>query len=295
MRRPSPDGRLFRCDRSRLPNSRWEPRRTARVEQERMRHSSFVPILLRALAALVLAVVIAAPTRAQSPSHSEPPSLKSPNPALLYLTWHAPWGQPGATQQMSFQGSDTTRVDTLFLAFDPGAKAPGFIGLSSVLYFWPAAGDTLGSFWHFERDGENPMSCQVSFDVTGYESMSPWKSTGMGLPRYKHDRMGGMLPFIYAVPAGTGTQLESGKIYVIGRVLISHKRAQLPGHRQATRMEWGDAEFGRTSELMAQGRGGSTSVVSWNSPSGKACEGMGKTRGAVTLPDSTRGWKGMAR
>jgi hypothetical protein len=252
-----------------------------------MRPSSLVPLVLGSFIATTAAVVPLAP-RAIAGSVT----LPSSRPALMYLTWHAPWGQPGATQQLSFTKTDSTRVDTLFLSFDPGANAPGFIGLSAVLYFWPAPGDTLGSFWHFERDGDNSMSCQVSFDVTGYEAMSPWKNAGMGLPRYDHTRKRGRLPFVYAVPAGTGTQLEAHKVYCLGRVLISHRRSNLSGYRQPMCIEWGDGEFGLTTEVMAEGTAeGASNVVTWNSPNGAACEGMGKTRGAAALPDSVRGWK----
>src|SRR3989442_11230866 len=60
----------------------------------------------------------------------------------IYLTWHAPFGQPGATDTLSAPAG-TTRADTLWLSFDSGKSSPTFIGFNGTLIFHPAQGDTL--------------------------------------------------------------------------------------------------------------------------------------------------------
>ena len=199
---------------------------------------------------------------------------------LAYLSWGAPWGQPGAREHVRVSG-DSTRVDTLYLSFDPGSDAPKFVGLTALLYFWPQSGDTLGAFWHFERTAENPMACRIDFDVAPYEAMSPFTSSGMGMPRYDHSKGSGRLSFIYAVPANNGVALKAGTIYCLARVFLSHRRASLSGHAQPLCIQWGEADFSVDSELSTHARGAGSPYVTWNSPDGKAC-------GAVTRADSTR-------
>lgn len=246
---------------------------------------------MKRLGLTALLLVLAASASLSAPGTAPSPTARAEGEPRLYLTAHAPWGQPGAKSSLRLEGADSTRTDTLYLSFDPGKIAPEFIGLSASLYFWTQQGDTLGSFWHFERDGANSMSCRIEFEVHPHQAMSPFKTAGMGLPRYDRTPRYGKLSFMYAVPAGTGVQLEAGKVYSAARVLISHRRAHLAGYRQPICIEWGDAELGLTTELMAYGNPDRSSVVAWSPADTSRCEDLGETRGATTLPDSLRGWK----
>ena len=229
--------------------------------------------------ALVACTLIAALAAATTPARADEPKV--------YLTWGAPYGQPGARDQVQVT-NDSTRVDTLYLSFDPNDFAPAFVGLTAGLYFSAQAGDSLGPFWSFARDGVNPGSLRVDFDVTPYQAISPWKSTGMGFPKYERLAGGGRLTFIYAVPSDAGVPLQAGKVYALGRVYISHRRATLAGHTQPTCIEWRDADFSLSPETSAQTKGAGKSTTAWNSPDGKACAGRGVQSSAAPA-DSASG------
>lgn len=209
------------------------------------------------LIALAALVTTAAPAWAKDP--------------LVYLSWGAPWGQPGARTNLTVTG-DTTRVDTLYLSFDPGDNAPAFVGFTAWLKFHPPAGDTLGAFWHFGRTESNPMALRIEFDVAPYGKMSPWGGAGMGMPSYEHTSQDGTLRFVYAVPANLGVELKGGSIYSPARIYISHRRAHLSGHDRPLCIEWGQTEFAVSPNLSADVIGGGSPMATWNSPDGKVCE-----------------------
>jgi hypothetical protein len=207
---------------------------------------------------------------------------------LVYLSWGAPWGQPGARGDLRAT-RDTTRVDTLYLSFDPGDVAPSFVAITVWLKFRPPAGDTLGAFWHFERTEANPMSLRIEVDVTPYGSMSPWSGAGMGMPTYQHTAEEGTLMFVFAVPANRGMPLKAGTLYSPARVLIGHNRSHLGGHDAPLCIEWSRVEFAMTPTLSVEQVGGGSRVASWNSPGGKVCEPF---RIAAPAPaDTSRGAK----
>ncbi|MBI1796088.1 MAG: hypothetical protein HYR74_03440 [Candidatus Eisenbacteria bacterium] len=240
------------------------------------------------LSVLVVLVIVGAGSAAAAPIRVE--GSASP---LIYLSWGAPYGRPGAHGNQRV-GRDSTRTDTLYMSFDPVDDAGGFVGLTAVLYLWPQVGDSLGAFWHFERDQENPLSCRFDFDVAPYEAISAWKASGVGFPKYEHTTNGGRLSVIYAVPSTEQKKLKGGSIYCLARVFISHRRARLGGHTRPMCIEWGDANFAVTPMNDVNVRDGAGNPrVSWNSPGGQVCEGFGKSRGAAALPDTSRGWKGV--
>src|SRR5262249_39798583 len=142
------------------------------------------------------------------------------DPPQIYLTWHAPWGYPGATDTLS-AGCDTTATDTLWMSADVGKASPTFLAFMGVLLFHPALGDTLSAWWYDDGGKQKPMHLKLEMDPDpGLGYPQPYRTNGGGggfWARVKDDmrlRMG------YATPFDKAVAIER-KTYVLARILVN--------------------------------------------------------------------------
>src|SRR5262245_47285481 len=111
-------------------------------------------------------------------------TLRPPPEARLYLTWHAPFGQPGATDQLTAACGDTTAKDTLYMCFDPGTDADHFQSFTATVYFWATAGDTLDPHWSF-GEGRDFKRLQVQFAPDSVAGAEPaWPTSAFAAAGY---------------------------------------------------------------------------------------------------------------
>jgi hypothetical protein len=197
-----------------------------------------------------------------------PGSARAGDPTL-YLSWHAPHGMPRASDRLTTRCDDTTRVDTLWLSFDPGEDAAKFYGMFARLRFHPAEGDTLGPFWHFKTGAANQKNLAIEFAGEDFPLAPGWVAQGMGAPSYEFNASVGTLDLIYAVREADAAPIQGGKRYAFSRVLFKHRRAGLAGCMAPTCIEWalGRLGNGQVDRHVTAG----PRFVTWNG-SGRVCD-----------------------
>jgi hypothetical protein len=189
----------------------------------------------------------------------------------LFLSWRQPYGMPGASDTLTIVPGDTSRTDTLFLSFDPGRDAPKFFAMYGRLYFHPQMGDTLGTYWHWERGWYNQGNMRMEFDNDGtFPCLQPFVAYGMGAPLYEFAPGVGRLDLIYAVRAEDAAPVAAGTRYCFARVLFRQKKSMLPGSTQPICLEWaeGRLSFGGADVVTTNGE---HRWVTVNSPNGALC------------------------
>lgn len=194
----------------------------------------------------------------------------------LYLTWHAPFGMPGASDTLSMASGDTTATDTLYFSFDPGHHDSTFVALSATLTMRSAEGDTLSPYWRTLKQGEvriGPRNPRVEFNDTGqWPYPSPWTFQGVGQSAYECGRLTARLRLIYAIGVTQGAPVDSSRLYVVARALFRHPKAGIPGAMQPLCLEWTVSKFAYSNfEPEEETNAGSHRWVSLNSPGGKVC------------------------
>jgi hypothetical protein len=194
----------------------------------------------------------------------------------LYLSWHAPFGYPGACDTLSMASGDTTHVDTLYFSFDPGHHDDTFLALSATLTLRTAEGDTLNPYWRSVKQGEvriGPRNPRVQFNDSGeWPYPSPWAVAGIGQSAYDCGRTTARLRMVYAVGPPQGAPVDSGRTYTIARALFRHPAAGIPNAMQPMCMEWTVSTFAYSNfEPEEDVSEGSHRWVSLNSLGGKVC------------------------
>lgn len=231
------------------------------------------------VAALLLAVLAPLANPGVARAQTDPP----PN-ARLYLTWRAPYGQPRATENIMAPCGDSTKVDTLWMTFDPGKPAPGFLGMTGFLAIHPFPGDTLDAYWNF-GEGQKVRRLRVQLDPDSVPGMrSAWKTKGMGGFGYFHSPTLGSIRMVQAVAMQMSGPIEPG-LYPLARVLVPRPAASSGPCSHPVCIEW-------QSSSIAFSEGDDPNVtrgqrfVSWNATSGH--DPCGALR-QVTAP--VRSWK----
>jgi hypothetical protein len=220
-----------------------------------------------------------AATRAARPAAPAPAGVPDTTGAVvygepqLYMAWHAPWGEPNATDTLSVPQADTTRADTLYLSFDTGRDAPKFFGLYARLYFRPRFGDTLGVYFNFKRGWWNQGNMRIEFDPDGtFPCPQPWTRTGFGQPIYEMEDgwHAGRLDLIYAMREKDVAPVNAHTRYCFARIIFRQKKSYLPGAHKPVCLEWNMARlsFGGRDVIADRGPG---RFVSFNSPDGSVC------------------------
>jgi len=215
------------------------------------------PTLVRLLApTIAAALALAGAARADDPT--------------VYLTWNAPYGQPRATDVM-VSDCDTTRADTLWLAFDPGKKSPTFMAMNASLLIHPRSGDSLSTSWSTDTlPGFNLRFLKPEADpVPGLGYPQPWKSNGVGLRTLESAGRAMKVHLFYAISYREATSIDR-KIYVLARILIQRPAGGDPRCKEPVCIEWSEAEYGFSmSEDVTLEASGPNRFVSLNSPGGE--------------------------
>ena len=188
--------------------------------------------------------------------------------ARLFLSWNAPYGEPRATAAIAAPCGEGT-TDTLYLSFDPGKDAPGFVGGSAVLYFQAAPGSELPERWKKGTAADSPV--RVTFDADpDHGFLTPWSSQAAGGPYYDVLAGRGRLRLIYAMAANSGSGVKAGTLYGFARVLVPRSPAGAADCSTPLCIEWSSASlaYARDDERnVEQGE----RWVTVNSPDGTAC------------------------
>ncbi len=189
----------------------------------------------------------------------------------LYLTWHAPYGYPRASETVMAACDDTSHADTLYLSFDPGQSYPTFLGVKASLVFHPPAGDSLGPWWLTECDRGLPSKFKVKMDL-GLEYPQPWRVEGAGASQFDCAGGAARLSMIFAVPYDKAGGIRAGSVYCFARIIVRHPPPTEPGCDQPICIEWSESQVSfdigpHTSYVTS----GPHRFASWNSPGGKAC------------------------
>jgi hypothetical protein len=216
------------------------------------------------------------------PSTAAPQAGRSAAPAessrtvaepRIFLTSRAPYGQPGASDRLIGTCGDSSKMDTLYMCFDPGRDADHFNGVSATVYFWPAGRETLGAHWKF-GNGQDYRGLKVRIDadsVPGTERA--WERSAVSGSGYRSTPAAGRLSMIVATPAGQGPPVRAGVLYGFARLAVPRPA---PGSGDCDRpicIEWAEAALAfKVGELVQASRG--DRFVTWNSPDGKACGRM---------------------
>lgn len=208
--------------------------------------------------------------------------------ARLYLTWNAPWGQRRARDQHVNSCAGRDSADTLYLSFLPGRASRGFNGFTALLQIHPAAGDTLGPWWQFERTGANAGALALQFDLDStFSAPQPWKVAGVPHLSYVRSEGAASLRLVYAVPRPQARPIAADTVYTLGRLIFRHRR-DLPGCSQPVCIEWKESSLAFALKDEPIVRVGER-VASWNSPGSAACDPVrGARRPASWRPGDAR-------
>lgn len=163
---------------------------------------------------------------------------------IVHLSWHAPFGFPGASKESPASCDDSTGVDTLFISFEPTADDSSFSGLAGELDIYAQGSDTLGSFWDVGGAGANPGGIVVQWAPhADFPGEAPFDRGGMAAVKYERTSVTGRLRFFNVVPAGTGLPVKAHHRYTLGAVFIKPAHRGLTGCGQPVCLELGMADF----------------------------------------------------
>ena len=192
--------------------------------------------LLSTLARLALAGFALAVTLLAGTARADEPTV--------YLTWHAPYGQPGASDTLS-ANCDSTRSDTLWLAFNPGGKSPTFLAMGATLLIHPRMGDSLSKSWSADTlAGFNLRFLKPDADpVPGLGFPQPWKVNGVGVRSLEEAGRAMRFRLIYATPYQEAISIEN-KIYVLARIAVQRPVTGDPRCGEPICIEWSKLELG---------------------------------------------------
>ena len=221
---------------------------------------------------LSLAVVLCAPA-ARAVQMPPADTTRTSEKARIYLTWHAPYGQPGATDQLVSACGDTTVKDTLYMSIDTGDDAPKFQSFTATLYFWAAPGDSLDPHWLF-GEGQQIHRLEIEYaprDLAGVEPA--WPASAYAASGYNTSKASGKLRIIAAGPDGQGWPLTGGQTYVAARLLVPRPPAKSRACERSVCIEWSLALFGLGGGKLPEVHAGQR-FASWNSKGGKVCSTM---------------------
>ena len=199
------------------------------------------------------------------------PAARASGASLIYLSWHAPYGEPGATRDIGVACGDTTREDTLFFTCDVGTDSPSFNGMTATVLVHSEVPDTLGPHWQFGRGMSRLRNIRALWDGdSALRVRTPWGGLpGTGAIHYDYTRGIGTLRMIFAVPAGQSPPVRFGDRLVLARLLVRRPPAGA-GCDQPICIEWARATFALTEGYEPTVASGDR-FVTWNSRAGGGC------------------------
>jgi hypothetical protein len=224
---------------------------------------------------LILATVgvVLGPPAARAVQLPPADTTRAAEGARIYLSWHAPYGQPSASDQLMSACGDSTSKDTLYLCIDTGDDAPKFQSFTATLYFWAAPGDSLDPHWLF-GEGQQFHRLVVEYAPRDLPGVEPaWPASAYAASGYSTSKASGKLRMIAAGPDGQGWPLKGGQTYVAARLLVPRAPAKSRACERPVCIEWSLAMFGLGGGKLPEIHAGQR-FVSWNSKGGKVCSTM---------------------
>jgi hypothetical protein len=193
----------------------------------------------------------------------------------MFLTWHAPYGLPGASDSLTRLPGDTTAVDTLYLSFDPGRSSSTYIGMTASVDFRGtnprALGDSLSPAWNPAAGSTPPRLMKVEFPLDPPAACPfPWQGSGFSIIGYKRSPHTGQLRLVYAMPQDAAAVVDSGRVYTFARLVLRRPAVAAWG-RQALCIEWARGSFAYSAGDEPTFDHGGHRFVSVNSPGGEIC------------------------
>ena len=99
----------------------------------------------------------------------------------LFLSWHAPYGRPGASDRLWMDCQRMYKLDTLFMSFDPGVTTSGFTSFLATIRINALDGDTLSSLWDSPSATGLPVWMKVEWKPDSTSGCgTPFRASGMG-------------------------------------------------------------------------------------------------------------------
>ena len=189
----------------------------------------------------------------------------------IYLSWHAPYGTPGATDTLMAPCGDGGRKDTLYLTFKTGRSTGGFFGLDGTLVFHAPIQDTLSAHWWFEQ-----QHLEVQFSTDSIPGITrAWRGPlSMTTTYFDRTAGSGRLRLMNVRPTMFPVWVRDSVQYFFCRILVPRPSAEMLRCDQPLCIEWTESEvyLDTTTQTTAMAsRIDSHRFVSWNSPNGKVC------------------------
>jgi hypothetical protein len=201
----------------------------------------------------------------------------------FYASWHAAWGEPGASDTL-MGACDNTGADTLFLSFDPGDTIPAFIALKATVGFHCALQDSFGDRWMFGGGVGNAYNVKVEAGPNEtFHTLQPWTSNAIGGVNFDRGRQHGYLRILYAQDSATPTRLLPGKRYCWARLIFPHP-PEVPLCHQPVCIEIQSTDLYQEHKEWLGRVGGPRRFASMNSPDGSVCNEQKKARPKAWSP-----------
>jgi hypothetical protein len=186
----------------------------------------------------------------------------------LYLSWHAPYGAPRASDTLWIRSGDGGK-DTLYLTFESAEDWRQFYGLVATIFFRTAVGDSLADPWLEEKNLETNL---MTDSIPGVRRL--WRGTqSTRYSFYDFSRGSGRLRLSNVRSPVSAVPIAKDVPYLFARVMVAHPASGVPFWNQPICVQWSDAEFlpdssgGITVHAGREGR----PFVSMNS-AGQVCE-----------------------
>lgn len=185
--------------------------------------------MIRFLTLTLLVLLGALPARASEPR--------------IYLTSHAAYGHAGADSSLVWTSRDTSRVDTLYLTFEPGRACSTFVAMTAKVWIQALGEDSLSSLWAAGEKQTPPSWIKVEYGRgAGWDPPFPWQEFGTGISGYgRPSPRAGVLVLAYAVSARTGATIAAGQRYSFARVIVRRPPARTPGRDRPVCIGWVEA------------------------------------------------------
>jgi len=146
----------------------------------------------------------------------------TPEPGRMFLSWHAPYGKPGATADLTIAPGDTTEQDTLYLTCLSPVDVPRFIAMMALFTIRPATGDTLAPYWQSGHERTLTHVAVQPTPDTGKPYPVPWRKGAMNGAKYTGSAVKGNLAVVIAVGSADAESLRAGVPYVLARLIFPH-------------------------------------------------------------------------
>ncbi len=167
-----------------------------------------------------------------------------PDQPRFYLSFGAPYGMPGASASFAPSCGDSTHRDTLYLSFEPSMDESTFVGVGGEVYIYAQPGDTLGQYWDISQGGANHGGLIAQFGPdSSFPGVQPWPSIPIAVGGYDRTRGSGRFRFLCTLAPAAARPVQAGKRYVLGRIILAGKRANLSGCASPVCIEWRRAQF----------------------------------------------------